>query len=74
MEFSIDDMKRQLQAWAENERIPGKFQAWFTKEALPENSDWRFVAKKVGEHTSLTLEAPAKGMEAPDVVCFFPKI
>lgn len=68
MEFSIDDMKRQLQAWAENERIPGKFQAWFTKEALPENSDWRFVAKKVGEHTSLTLEAPAKGMEAPDVV------
>jgi hypothetical protein len=66
--MTLEDMKQQLESWAANERIPGKFQAWFTKEALPENCDWRFIVKKIGEHNTIVLEAPAKGMEAPDVV------
>lgn len=65
---SFEDLKSQLNAWAENERIPGKFQAWFTKEALPENSDWRIICKKVGERETLVMDAPASEMEAPEVV------
>lgn len=65
---TFEDLKQQLSAWVENEKIPGKFQAWFTKEALPENSDWRFVMRAVAGHESLTLEPPAKGMEPPEVV------
>ena len=47
--MTLEDMKQQLESWAANERIPGKFQAWFTKEALPENCDWRFIVKKIGD-------------------------
>lgn len=66
--LTFEDLKQQLTAWSENEKIPGKFQAWFTKEALPENSDWRFVCKKQGEHETLVLEPPAKDVEPPDVI------
>ena len=38
---SFEDLKQQLTAWAENERVPGKIQAWFTRDAVSEHSDWR---------------------------------
>lgn len=66
--LSFDDIKQQLAAWAENEKIPGKFQAWFTKDCLPENSDWRIINKTEGEHSQLVVEAPNKDMEVPEVV------
>lgn len=66
--LSFDDLKRQLTAWTENENIPGKFQAWFTQDAIAEHSDWRIISKKQGEHEVLTLDAPAKDMEVPEVV------
>lgn len=66
--LTAEDLKRQLLAWAENDNIPGKFQAWFTKESAAENADWRFVCKKQGEHEVLSIEAPAKGMEPSEVV------
>ena len=66
--FTLDEKKQQLAAWAENERIPGKIQAWFTKEAQSENSDWRFLNKLVNGHETLTLEPPVKDMPEPDVV------
>lgn len=65
---SLDDLKRQLSAWAENERIPGKIQAWFAKDVLPENCDWKIVGKMVSGHEALIIDAPAKGMEPPKVV------
>lgn len=66
--LSLEDLKQQLNAWAENERIPGKFQSLYTKESSSENADWRFIVKRVGEHDTLSIEAPAKGMDAPEVV------
>ena len=41
--LSFDDIKAQVSAWMENDRIPGKLQAWFTADAVPEHSDWRIV-------------------------------
>jgi len=66
--LSLEDLKQQLNAWAENERIPGKFQSLFTKDTCPENADWRFIVKRVGEHEALSIEPPAKDMDAPEVV------
>ena len=40
---SFEDIKAQISAWMENDRIPGKLQAWFTADAIPEHSDWRIV-------------------------------
>ena len=40
---TFDDIKKQLEAWAETNRIPGKIQAWYTDETLPEHSDWRII-------------------------------
>lgn len=66
--FTLDDKKQQLAAWAENERIPGKIQAWFTKDAQNDNSDWRILYKLVNGHETLTVEPPAKDMPAPETV------
>ena len=65
---SFEDIQKQVAAWAENERIPGKIQAWWTCEALPENADWKIYNKLVNGHESLLLDAPVKGMETPAVV------
>ena len=65
---SFEDLKQQLTAWAENERVPGKIQAWFTRDAVSEHSDWRIVNKLVNGHETLVLDAPAKGMEPPEPV------
>ena len=65
---TFEDLKQQLTSWATNEKIPGKIQAWFTKEILPENCDWKFVTKKAANSDTLILEAPAKDMAAPEVV------
>ena len=66
--LSFEDIKQQLAAWAENERIPGKFQAWFTADANPEHADWRILKTYRGKQESLTIEAPARDMEAPELV------
>ncbi len=65
---TLEDLKRQLAAWAENEKIPGKFQAWFTGNALPEHSDWRIVKTFKGAQEKLSVEAPSSEMEAPSLV------
>lgn len=65
---SFDEIKQQVEAWALNEKIPGKLQAWYTKDAISENSDWRFIVKRLGEHESLVIEPPAKKMDPPEVV------
>ncbi len=65
---TFEDLKQQLTSWATNEKIPGKIQAWFTKEILPENCDWKFVTKKAANSDTLILEPPAKDMAAPEVV------
>ncbi len=66
--LSFEDIKQQLAAWAENERIPGKFQAWFTADANPEHADWRILKTYRGKQESLTIDAPARDMEAPELV------
>ena len=65
---TFEDIKQQLSAWAENDRIPGKIQAWFTKDASPENADWSIVHKLVNGTETLRIEAPAAEMEPPEVV------
>ena len=65
---TIDDLKKQLAAWAENERIPGKIQAWFTRDAASDHSDWRIMNKLVNGHEKIVLDAPAKNMEPPEAV------
>ena len=65
---TFEDLKQQLSAWAETEKIPGKIQAWFTADAQPENSDWRILKTLRGEHEVFTIEAPAAEMKAPEVV------
>jgi len=66
--LSFDDIKAQVSAWLENDRIPGKMQAWFTAEAVPDHSDWRIVKEKSGTKESLKIEAPARDMETIDLV------
>ena len=65
---SFEDIQKQLSAWVESMRIPGKVQAWFTAEAKPENSDWKIYNKLINGHETLLLDAPAKGMDTPEVV------
>ena len=66
--LTFEDIKQQLAAWAENEHIPGKFQAWYTAEAVPEHSDWRILKTYQGEQEKLSIEAPARGMDTPEIV------
>ena len=65
---SFEDIQKQFHAWIEDMRIPGKVQAWYTAEAKPENSDWKIYSKLINGHESLLLDAPAKGMDVPEVV------
>lgn len=65
---TLDDLKQQVAAWAENEKIPGKFQAWYTTEIFPEHSDWRILKTMRGAHEILNVEVPAQGMECPELV------
>lgn len=65
---TLDDLKQQLNAWAVAEKIPGKIQAWFTADATPENSDWRILKSLRGEHEVLSIDAPAKEMEIPELI------
>ena len=65
---TFEDLKQQLAAWAENEHIPGKIQAWFTAEVQPEHSDWRILKTFRGAQENLSIEAPARGMVAPELV------
>ena len=65
---SFEDIQKQFSSWTHDMRIPGKVQAWFTAEAKPENSDWEIYNKLINGHESLLLDAPAKGMDTPEVV------
>ena len=65
---TFEDIKKQLEAWAETNRIPGKIQAWYTAESLPEHSDWRIIKTYRGKQESLTIDAPARDMKAPELV------
>ena len=64
----FEEMKRELVAWAEDGRVPGKIQAWFTKDAVNDHCDWRILNKVVNNHETLVVEGPAKDMEVPAVV------
>ena len=62
--LSFDDIKTQVAAWMENDRIPGKLQAWFTADATPENSDWRIIKEYHGAQENLVIDAPSRDSEA----------
>lgn len=66
--LTFEDIKQQLAAWAQNEHIPGKFQAWYTAEAVSEHSDWRILKTYRGEQEKLSIEAPARDMDTPEIV------
>ena len=66
--LTFEDIKQQVAAWAENEHIPGKFQAWYTTETIPEHADWRILKTYRGAQEILSIEAPAHGMTAPELV------
>jgi len=66
--LSFDDIKAQVNAWMENDRIPGKLQAWFTADATPENSDWRIVKEYRGAQELLTIDAPSRDMKPIELV------
>lgn len=66
--LSFDDIKAQVAAWMTNDRIPGKLQAWFTAEAVPEHSDWRIVKQYHGMQENLTIEAPSRDMKPIELV------
>ena len=66
--LSFDDIKTQVAAWMENDRIPGKLQAWFTAEATPENSDWRIVKEYHGAQENLVIDAPSRDMKPIELV------
>lgn len=66
--LSFEDIKAQVSAWMENDRIPGKLQAWFTAEATPENSDWRIVKEYRGAQESLIIDAPNRDMKPLELV------
>jgi len=65
---TLEDLKRQLTAWAETEKIPGKIQAWYTAETTAEDCDWRIAKITKGASEKIVIEAPIKDMEAPEVV------
>ena len=66
--LSFDDIKNQVVAWMENDRIPGKLQAWFTAEATPENSDWRIIKEYHGAQENLVIDAPSRDMKPLELV------
>ena len=66
--LSFEDIKSQVSAWMENDRIPGKLQAWFTADATPENSDWRIIKEYKGVQENLIIDAPARDMKPLDLV------
>ena len=66
--LSFDDIKAQVTAWMENDRIPGKLQAWFTADAIPEHSDWRIVKEYRGAQELLTIDAPSRDMKPIELV------
>lgn len=65
---SFDDLKHQLAAWVESEKIPGKMQAWYTAESPAEFCDWKIIKVIKGASEKLTIDAPNKDLTAPDVV------
>ena len=65
---TFEDLKHQLTAWVENEHVPGKFQAWYTADAIPEHADWRIIKTYRGQQENLSIEAPARNMTAPELV------
>lgn len=64
---SLDDLKEQLLAWAKNEKLPGKIQAWFTKETAPQDMDWHIVKVTKGNLEFLKIDSPT-AIEIPNVV------
>lgn len=66
--MTLDDLKQQLNAWMETEKIPGKLQAWYTAEAKADHSDWRIIKTYRGSQEKLNIEAPSREMEAPELV------
>ena len=65
---TFEDLKHQLTAWVENEHVPGKFQAWYTADAIPDHADWRIIKTYRGQQENLSIEAPARNMTAPELV------
>ena len=66
--LSFDDIKAQVSAWMENDRIPGKLQAWYTADAVPEHSDWRILKEYRGKQEILTIDAPSRDMKPIELV------
>ena len=65
---SFEDIKAQVSAWMENDRIPGKLQGWFTADATPEKSDWRIVKEYKGTQENLVIDTPSRDMKPLELV------
>lgn len=62
---SSSEKNQRLQDWVKEEKIPGKIQAWFSKESESIHSDWRLIQVKRGTQLILSIEPPVEGMLPP---------
>lgn len=65
---SIEGKREFFAKWAEEHKLPGKIQAWYTGESAPEFFDWRILNEDDGNHRLLKIEPPQKGLTTPEVV------
>jgi hypothetical protein len=63
--LDLPGKKAKLAAWVEENRIPGKIQAWLSIPAVPGSGDWRLISETRGAHRMLMLEPPAPGVRPP---------
>lgn len=64
----LEGKKAFLTEWIHREKIPGKFQAWFSLPSEPGQADWRIISETRGNHQMLMIEPPYKGMTVPPLV------
>lgn len=65
---SLEEKKKFFADWVQENKIPGKIQAWFTQTPNEELADWRIVNELQGKHFLLKIIAPSKGFAVPNVV------
>ena len=65
---TIEGKKEFFAKWVEENKIPGKIQAWFSCDTLPEFYDWRILNEDDGSHRLLKIEPPQKGVPTPEIV------
>ena len=65
----IDGKRAYIEAWATENRIPGKVQSYFTVPVKPETCDWRILSQHLAKgNRVLSIEGPFKGAKPPKLV------